>query len=169
MELKHIKELMAAMGRTGMKSVSIKKDGFELVLEKENNGQKNTDHSFDLAEESSKFFADWNKADLSLPRSTETPVRPVATPSVSSTLKEDEKRNYITSPMVGTMYLAPSPDDASFVKVGDRVEKNTVVCIIEAMKVMNEIKANASGVITEVLVESGHPVEFGSKLFRIIE
>ena len=69
--------------------------------------------------------------------------------------------------MVGTFYLASAPGEAPFVKIGDQVDENTTVCIIEAMKVMNEIKAEMSGTITEILVESGKPVEFGKPLFRI--
>jgi acetyl-CoA carboxylase biotin carboxyl carrier protein len=69
--------------------------------------------------------------------------------------------------MVGTFYSSPSPDQPVFVKVGDRVSENTVVCIIEAMKVMNEVKAGVSGVVAEVLVSNAEAVEFGSKLFRI--
>jgi acetyl-CoA carboxylase biotin carboxyl carrier protein len=80
---------------------------------------------------------------------------------------EDAAGIYVTSPMVGTFYSAPSPDDAPFVKVGDKIEKYTVVCVIEAMKVMNEVKAGVSGTIVEVLAENGHPVEFGTKLFKI--
>ena len=92
------------------------------------------------------------------------------TSSISSEQpKEDLNSTYVTSPMVGTFYTSPSPEDPPFVKVGDKIDKNTVVCIIEAMKVMNEIKANVSGTVAEVLVETGQPVEFGSKLFRIIE
>jgi acetyl-CoA carboxylase biotin carboxyl carrier protein len=71
--------------------------------------------------------------------------------------------------MVGTFYISPSPEDPPFIKVGERVDKNSVVCIIEAMKVMNEIKANVTGTVAEVLVETGQPVEFGTKLFRITE
>lgn len=74
---------------------------------------------------------------------------------------------YVTSPMVGTFYSAGSPEDPPFVKVGDSIGKDTVVCIVEAMKVMNEIKANVSGTVAEILVDNGHPVEFGAKLFRI--
>ncbi|QLH35463.1 MAG: acetyl-CoA carboxylase biotin carboxyl carrier protein [Parachlamydiaceae bacterium] len=81
--------------------------------------------------------------------------------------KEDSNAVYITSPMVGTFYTTPSPDDPAFVKVGDKVDKNTVVCIVEAMKVMNEIKSGVAGTVAEILVENGHPVEFGTKLFRI--
>ena len=69
--------------------------------------------------------------------------------------------------MVGTFYNTPSPEDPVFVKPGDKVEKHSVVCIIEAMKVMNEVKAGVAGTIVEVLVENGHPVEFGTKLFRV--
>ena len=75
---------------------------------------------------------------------------------------------YVKSPMVGTFYASPSPDQPPFVKVGDRVDEKTVVCIIEAMKVMNEVKAGKKGMIAEILVESSQPVEFGSKLFRIV-
>jgi acetyl-CoA carboxylase biotin carboxyl carrier protein len=73
----------------------------------------------------------------------------------------------ITSPMVGTFYRTPSPESPPFVDVGATVNEDTVVCIIEAMKVMNEIKAETSGAIAEVLVENGKPVQFGQALFRV--
>jgi acetyl-CoA carboxylase biotin carboxyl carrier protein len=73
----------------------------------------------------------------------------------------------IKSPMVGTFYASPSPDAAAFVKVGDRVGRETTVCIVEAMKVFNEIPAEASGQIVAVLVETGAPVEFGQPLFKV--
>ncbi len=73
----------------------------------------------------------------------------------------------INSPMVGTFYLSSSPDAAAFVKIGDQVGPDTTICIIEAMKVFNEIPAETSGKITAVLVENGAPVEFGQPLFRI--
>lgn len=75
------------------------------------------------------------------------------------------QRNTINAPIVGTFYKAPAPDAEPFVKVGSKVTPDTVVCIIEAMKVMNEIKAEKTGVIKEVLVENGQPVEFGQPLF----
>jgi acetyl-CoA carboxylase biotin carboxyl carrier protein len=80
---------------------------------------------------------------------------------------EDEGRHKIVSPIVGTFYAAPSPDEDLFVNVGDEVAADTVVCIVEAMKVMNEITANVSGVVKKVLVENGHAVEFGEPLFVI--
>ena len=73
----------------------------------------------------------------------------------------------IKSPMIGTFYRAPSPESAPYVEVGAEVQPDTVVCIIEAMKVMNEIKAEAKGVITQVLVENAKPVEFGQPLFKL--
>jgi len=73
----------------------------------------------------------------------------------------------INSPMVGTFYRSPSPDSPFYVEVGTEVTEDSVVCIIEAMKVMNEIKAEVKGVITEIVAENGKPVEFGAPLFRI--
>jgi acetyl-CoA carboxylase biotin carboxyl carrier protein len=88
-------------------------------------------------------------------------LSPAAKPIESLPLKE------IVSPMVGTFYRAASPDAPAFVEVGKPVTEDTVVCIIEAMKVMNEIKAETSGVIAEVLAENGKPVQFGQALFRV--
>src|ERR1019366_8260543 len=73
----------------------------------------------------------------------------------------------IKSPMIGTFYRAPSPESAPYIEVGTEVVPETVVCIIEAMKVMNEIKAEAKGVVTQVMVENAKPVEFGQPLFKI--
>jgi acetyl-CoA carboxylase biotin carboxyl carrier protein len=73
----------------------------------------------------------------------------------------------ITSPIVGTFYAAPSPDSAPFVKKGDKVDEDNVVCIVEAMKVMNEIKAECNGTIAEVCVKNAEPVEFGQVMFRV--
>ena len=81
--------------------------------------------------------------------------------------KAASDQKYITSPMVGTFYVAPSPDAPSYAQVGQEVDEETVVCIIEAMKVMNEIKAEVKGVITEILIENAKPVEFGQKLFAV--
>ncbi len=74
---------------------------------------------------------------------------------------------YVTSPFVGTFYRAPSPDADSFVEVGDEIGPGQVLCIVEAMKLMNEIEAEIEGKIVEILVESGKPVEYGDRLFRI--
>ncbi len=80
---------------------------------------------------------------------------------------EDPNTAVIKSPMVGTFYSAPDPDSSPYVKVGDPIGKETTVCIVEAMKVFNEIQAEVSGTIVAVLVENGEPVEFGQPLFKI--
>ncbi len=100
---------------------------------------------------------------------------PAAAPSLPAAAAEapaaapaaPAKTETIDSPLVGTFYRAASPDAAPFASVGDRVTADSVVAIIEAMKVMNEIKAEKSGVIKEILVENGQPVEFGQPLFVI--
>jgi len=74
---------------------------------------------------------------------------------------------YVKSPMVGTFYRSPSPENPVFVDINAKVEEKTVVCIIEAMKIMNEIQAETKGTIVEVLVENGQPVEYGQRLFKI--
>lgn len=81
--------------------------------------------------------------------------------------KEEKGVTYIKSPMVGTFYRAPSPDAEPFVGVGSEIQANTPVCIIEAMKVMNEIQAEESGQVIEILIEDGHSVEYGQALFKI--
>jgi acetyl-CoA carboxylase biotin carboxyl carrier protein len=81
--------------------------------------------------------------------------------------ESEEELHYIKSPIVGTFYKAPSPTSEAFVSVGDVIEKGTVVCIIEAMKLMNEIESEVAGEIVSILVENGQPVEYGEKLFAI--
>ncbi len=170
MELKQIKELMAAMGRTGTKRLTLKKEGFELQLEREENGvYRASEAALDLGEEAAVPNDLARRASIALSRARESGAAlsgaSIAPPPEAP--KEELTSLYVTSPMVGTFYGQPSPDDPYFVKVGDKIEKNTVVCIIEAMKVMNEVKAGVAGTVAEILVESGHPVEFGTKLFRI--
>jgi acetyl-CoA carboxylase biotin carboxyl carrier protein len=96
---------------------------------------------------------------LSLP-ATSSAGTPIAAAAGAGTLE-------IKSPMIGTFYRSPSPDAQSYVEVGSEVTPETIVCLIEAMKVMNEIKAEVKGVVTQILVENAKPVEFGQPLFRI--
>lgn len=153
---------MVAMGRYGIKKLSLKKDDFEIQLERED-----AHASRDL---------------LASPEPGENPLRvdferrraqgvvaqePKHEEDVSPS-KDEEEAVFVASPMVGTVYHSPSPKDPPFVKVGDTVEENTVVCLVEAMKVMNEVKAGVRGVIADILVENAHPVEFGTRLFRVV-
>ncbi len=95
-------------------------------------------------------------------------LQPVSSESSPPAEGKGEKIHYITAPMIGTFYRAPDPSSPPFVKEGDHVNKGDVVCIIEAMKLMNEVEADVSGTVKEVLVENAQPVEFGQKLFAII-
>ena len=93
------------------------------------------------------------------------PAAPAAAPAAPAAAAAPANRTTVDAPIVGTFYRSPSPDAPAFVKVGDTVSADTTVCIIEAMKVMNEIKAEKSGVIKEILVENGQPVECGQPIF----
>jgi acetyl-CoA carboxylase biotin carboxyl carrier protein len=92
---------------------------------------------------------------------------PAAAPSAAPAAAPEEKGHVVTSPFVGTFYRRPNPDSPEYVKLGDRVEKGQVLCIVEAMKLMNEIEADAAGTITACLAEDGSVVEYGQQLFRI--
>lgn len=173
MELKQIKELMSAMEKAGIKKLSIKeKTGYELHLERQN------EHEHLVQSEASHpsaalfthpSFRPHETHPAHFPSHHTPPSSAVAVEQKVETPKQEKiEGKFITSPMVGTFYTTPSPDDPTFVKVGDRVEENTVVCIVEAMKVMNEVKAGVSGVIAEICLDNSHPVEFGTKLFRIV-
>jgi acetyl-CoA carboxylase biotin carboxyl carrier protein len=84
-----------------------------------------------------------------------------------SSNKDKNNLHFITSPMVGTFYRAPDPSSPPFVEIGETIHKNQTLCIIEAMKLMNEIESDIDGVLDDVYVESGKPVEYGKKLFAI--
>ena len=146
------------MSRTGIKRLELKNSSFERG------------EGVCLPIESTKPILDANPfppllhhPNEPLPKAELAPARLLPSP------QENASFLYIKSPMVGTCYLTASPETPPFVKVGDRVQAQQIVCIVEAMKVMNEIKANAAGTIVEVLVQSGQPVEFGTKLFRLVE
>ena len=95
-----------------------------------------------------------------------TPAAPASASSAEKEKTEDPDVETIKSPMVGTFYRAPSPDSANFTNEGKKVDVDSIVCIIEAMKVMNEIQAEVKGTITEILVEDGDAIEFGQPLFK---
>lgn len=151
---------MVAMERSGLSKLHLKKGSFELNLERAGGLPGNFEEEPVYYEEQGPFHRHPRRGGAPLPRSEAPPFQ-------ASEEKSEVQGTFITSPMVGTFYSSPSPDDPPYVKVGDKIEKGEVLCIIEAMKVMNEVKAAVSGHIAEILVESGHPVEFGTKLFTI--
>ena len=101
---------------------------------------------------------------LQHPSMPQTPSHPVAAEPIENKIPEGA---IVTSPMVGTFYKAPSPEAQPFVTIGSQVEVGTVICIIEAMKTLNQIESDKAGVVAAILVENGQPVEFGQPLFVI--
>jgi len=149
MELKDIKELIALMKKNDLSVFKMEKEGFKITLKKESDQPISYQVTPSVA-----------AAPIAVPA-------PVAAAAVVPDPVEKPALREIASPMVGTFYAAPSPDSPSFVEVGQQVSPDTVICIIEAMKVMNEIKAEVSGTIAEVMIESGKPVQFGQALFKL--
>lgn len=151
MKLDEIKDLIGFLEKGNLTKIVIKRGDFELQLEK---------GSY-------------------VPAASPHPVAHHAPAAMKQEAPEESKAHaakpqavkpgkYVTSPMVGTFYTSSAPDQPPFVKVGDHVKENTVVCIIEAMKVMNEVKAGIAGVVAEIMVDNTHPVEFGTKIMRIV-
>ena len=148
-DLKEIKAIIDLMKKNDLSVFEIEKDGFRLKLQK--------DPATQSAAAASPAVASPSKTETTISETT-----PSTPQSVESPLLRE-----IVSPMVGTFYRSGSPDGPPFVDVGKTVTEDTVVCIIEAMKVMNEIKAETGGVIAEVVAENGKPVQFGQVLFRV--
>jgi len=145
------------MKRSELSEFEFEEEGFKIKIKRGAGGQpliSNTSlsaHPFPAAGAPAEIAAPASKA-----------------PAAIATLGGDEAGvSYVKSPMVGTFYRSPSPENPSFVDVNSKVEDKTVVCIIEAMKIMNEIQAETKGTVVEVLVENGQPVEYGQRLFKI--
>lgn len=166
MELKQIKDLMAAMKTTGTSELEIERENFKLVLKRADtpNGHSLPPHFYEHEDPTHRSEPTFHRRPAAATLSGKETHTLVHTDEKAAV---DTTSLFVTSPMVGTYYSSPSPDQPAFVKVGDRVEKHTVVCIVEAMKVMNEVKSGVAGVVAEILVENSHPVEFGTKLYRI--
>jgi acetyl-CoA carboxylase biotin carboxyl carrier protein len=150
MDIEQIKELMTHLEASKLRKLVFKKGDVELQLEKES-----------MAPASRPRMV---AAETEAPFQSEVPLKGER----GGSAKADAPGTYVTSPMVGTYYSSPAPDQPAFVKVGDRVNENTVVCIVEAMKVMNEVKAGISGTVAEIIPDNSQPVEFGTRLLRIV-
>ncbi|WP_297210515.1 MULTISPECIES: acetyl-CoA carboxylase biotin carboxyl carrier protein [Thermodesulfovibrio] len=145
MELEQIKEIISFLKDTDITELNIEKEGFKIKIKRGYiYGPLEVTRTTRIAEEA--------------PRE----IRPS-----ESFIEHEETLHTVISPLVGTFYRSPSPDSPPFVEVGTRVEKGQVLCIIEAMKIMNEIESEVSGVIKKILVENGQPVEYGEPLFLI--
>ena len=153
MDLKDIKAIIDLMKKNSISEFEMEKQDFKIRLKRGLNGGTPVSSLDELPP----------VAAVAAPMQTPVAAPPVAAVPPPAATGEVE----IKSPMIGTFYRAPSPEAASYVEMGAEVNPDTVVCIIEAMKVMNEIKAEVKGVVTQVLVENAKPVEFGQPLFKV--
>jgi acetyl-CoA carboxylase biotin carboxyl carrier protein len=122
---------------------------------------------FEYEDEKVRVKVAFPRGQAAVVTSVAAPVAASAAPAAPAVVAADPNVVFVTSPFVGTFYRAPSPEAESFVAVNGSVKKGQTLCIIEAMKLMNEIEAEFAGTVLEVLVESGKSVEFGQKLFKI--
>ena len=154
MNIKEIKQLLAALEDSKMDRLEIQQNDFKLVLSKNRN-----------MTQAAPVYAQASSAAAPVA----VPQTPVETHMQKAVPAEEESVHlvYVTSPIVGTLYAAPAPGEPAFVQVGDRVKAGDVVCIIEAMKLMNEIKADVDGVVSAILVENEDGVEHGQKIVAI--
>jgi acetyl-CoA carboxylase biotin carboxyl carrier protein len=106
-------------------------------------------------------------APIALPHASTSPAGAAPAAAAAPAPRADDRAHVVTSPFVGTFYRKPNPDSPVYVSLGDRVQKGQVLCIVEAMKLMNEIEADAAGTIAAILVEDNQPVEYGQPLFKI--
>jgi acetyl-CoA carboxylase biotin carboxyl carrier protein len=151
MNLKEIKEIITLMNENNLNEIEIERDGLKLKLKKSAEG---------VIVGGPPHYA---VESLPAPKA----AAPLAAPASSGASDVSKNNKDIKSPMVGTFYRSPSPEAESFVEVGQTVEVGQVVCIVEAMKLMNEIKSEVRGKITEVAVQNAEPVEFGQTLFIV--
>ncbi|MDA0325034.1 MAG: acetyl-CoA carboxylase biotin carboxyl carrier protein [Verrucomicrobia bacterium] len=154
MDIKEIKAVIDLMRKNSLTEFEYEQDGTKIRI------QRGPDGKPQVFSSSPNLLT----APTLVPVSATLPPTPIP---MAAPTPPAETLPTINSPMVGTFYGSPAPDAPAYVSVGSAVTPESVVCIIEAMKVMNEIKAEMSGTITEILAESGKPVEFGKPLFRI--
>ncbi len=156
MDLKDIKVIVDLMKKNAVSEFEMEEGDFKIKLKRESGKPRKGETV--VVQEAAPVILPAAAAPVA---AAAAPAAPAAAPPPAPEGPE------VKSPMIGTFYRKPSPDADSFVEIGSVVEPDTVVCIIEAMKVMNEIKAEVKGTIAEVLLEDGKPVEYGQALFRI--
>jgi acetyl-CoA carboxylase biotin carboxyl carrier protein len=158
LDLKQIQKIIELMKRNELSEFAVEEEGFKLKIRRGANGLPLVTGG---RGSSAPFSGDTAPA---IPAPAAAPAAGAAAPAAP---KEESGVTYVKSPMVGTFYRAASPDSKPYADLGAKVVENTVVCIIEAMKIMNEIQAETKGTIVEVLVENGQPVEYGQRLFKV--
>ena len=151
MNIEDIKAIMKLMGEYQLTEFSVEADGSNICIRRENTVSAVVQNAAPV---------------MPVVQSIPVAAAPAAVPAApaAAPAAPASQGTPVESPLVGTFYAAPSPDSAPFVQVGDKVTPDTVICIIEAMKVMNEIKAEKSGVVKEIVAQNGQPVEYGQVL-----
>jgi acetyl-CoA carboxylase biotin carboxyl carrier protein len=165
--MEELRELIALLRDNGLAELELEREDFRVRLRREG-AAPSGDHSQQYVPHSSP--APVSQPDMGAATATPSTPAPAATnqgAQAGSAPAADQDLHMITSPIVGTFYRSPSPTAEPFVKIGSNVEASSVVCIIEAMKLMNEIQAEASGEVVKIYVENGQPVEYGQPLFGI--
>lgn len=162
LDLKQIKLIVELMKRSDLTEFEVEEEGFKIKI-KRNSGDtpggalapSYSAHPFQIA--------------APAPEQARPTPPPAAAPAQGATAPAGDEAGftYVKSPMVGTFYRSPSPDSPPFMEVGSKIDEKSLVCIIEAMKIMNEIQAEVKGTIAEILVENGQPVEYGQRLFKV--
>ncbi|MBO9129708.1 acetyl-CoA carboxylase biotin carboxyl carrier protein [Bacillus sp. 165] len=158
-KIQEVRELIKLIDGSNIDEFEYENDGATIRMKK----QANTVVTYQEAPKQAVAVAPVVEEKVAAPVAVSAPQPQVE----EAPKKEDANLQKITSPMVGTFYASPSPDAASYVNVGDRINAETVVCIVEAMKLFNEIEAEVTGEIVEVLVKNGQLVEYGQPLFLV--
>jgi acetyl-CoA carboxylase biotin carboxyl carrier protein len=165
MDLKEIKSVIDLMTKNGLSEFELEKGDFKLRVKRGPNGEWTSSAAPVAAPQVVHHHAPMGG--FSAPTAPLAPLALGVAPAPAAASAAAPDVAHIPSPMVGTFYTAPSPESPPYITVGQEVQEDTVVCIIEAMKVMNEIKAEMRGVIVEVLAQNGKPVEFNKPLFAV--
>ncbi len=155
MDLKLVKNILTLISESDVDEVSIEEGGFKIKVKKQSESNLQTVH----------YQMPVQQQPVSAPQAAAQPATQTASETKPSASTDDGE--VVKSPIVGTFYEASSPDADPFVKVGDHVKKGQTLCIVEAMKIMNEIEAEFSGTIQKIVAENGSPVEFDQPLFII--
>lgn len=167
LDFNELRQLLITISQTDITEFALKSDDFELTIRKQSSVSGGTP-SLGATEDNIKATPPAVTAastQQELEPSLSAPVANVQTPVSAPPM--EQKFVEVISPMVGTFYRAPAPGEAAFVEVGDRIRLGQTVCIIEAMKLMNEIETEVSGQVTLILVQDGEPIEYGQPLMRI--
>jgi len=169
MDLKEIQNLIKFVARSGASEVKLEMDDIKITIKTggEERGETTYINQYPMGGGQMSHQAPQQIQPQSQPQSQETPQEIAATKQAATNAANDAKYITVKSPIIGTFYRKPSPDKSVFVEVGDSIKVGDVLCVIEAMKLFNEIESEVSGTIVKVLVDDSSPVEFDQPLFLV--